>query len=44
MSDGNEYGRRDGTCKGEQSANWKPIGVLVADLVRKAVQQQDAAE
>lgn len=44
MPYGKEYGKRDGACNRERSSNWKPIGALVADLVRKAVQQQDAAE
>ena len=44
MADYSPYNNRNCGDSPEKSANWKPIGALAADLVRKAVQQQDAAE
>lgn len=44
MADYSPHNNRDCGDSLEKSANWKSVGALAADLVRKAVQQQDAAE
>lgn len=36
MADYSPYNNRDGGCNPEHSSNWRSIGELAAELVRKA--------